>query len=348
MRINTTAELVTLLDTGHYKQIAITTHHKPDGDAMGSTLGLWHILTQLGHKAQVITPTDYAEFLNWLPGNDTVINFEEKPEETAAFIEQADLVFCLDFNRLSRINKLGEIIKDRAQLGGAKLVMIDHHLDAEDFYDYCYYDTTASSTCELVFEWAKEYFGSSSISKDSVNCLYTGLMTDTGNFQHNNTKPHTHRIAAEMMELGAEHIQIHQRIYDVFTLNRTRLFGYCMYHKLEILEDCHTALIYLNRDELEQFDVVTGDTEGLVNFGLGLKGIVFSVLIIDRTERVKMSFRSKSKFAANEFAANYFSGGGHFNAAGGQSEDTLVEVVNKFKNELVKYKEQLKQIANEL
>jgi phosphoesterase RecJ-like protein len=348
MRINTTPELVKKIKDGHYKKIAITTHHKPDGDAMGSTLGLWHILKDLQLNARVITPTDYADFLNWLPGNETVINFEESTEEATKYIMDADLVFCLDFNRLSRINKLGELIKDTSSKGKTQLVMIDHHLEAEDFYDFCYYDTSASSTCELVFEWTKEYFGSSCISKDSVNCLYTGLMTDTGNFQHNNTKPHTHRIAAEMMELGAEHIQIHQRIYDVFTLNRTRLFGYCMYHKLEILEDCHTALIYLNKDELEQFNVVTGDTEGLVNFGLGLKGIVFSVLIVDRTERVKMSFRSKGKFAANEFAASYFSGGGHFNAAGGQSEEPLERVVEKFKNELVKYKEQLKRIADEL
>lgn len=347
MRINTTAELIEQIKSGQFEKIAITTHHKPDGDAMGSTLGLWHILKSLGQDAQVITPTDYADFLNWLPGNDTVINFEERMDEALAYIMSADLVFCLDFNRLSRINYLGEIIRNQKS-HGTQLVMIDHHLEAEEFYDFCYYDTSASSTCELVFEWAKEYFGNQSISKDAVNCLYTGLMTDTGNFQHNNTKPHTHRIAAEMMELGAEHIQIHQRIYDVFTLNRTRLFGYCMYNKLEIIEDCHTALIYLNKEELEQFQVVTGDTEGLVNFGLGLKGIVFSVLIIDRTERVKMSFRSKGKFPANEFAGKYFSGGGHFNAAGGQSEEPLERVVEKFRTELINYKEQLKQIANEL
>ncbi len=347
MRINNTLQLVEQIKNGQFEKIAITTHHKPDGDAMGSTLGLWHILKYLGQDAQVITPTDYAEFLTWLPGNETVINFEDRMDEAMAYLMSADLVFCLDFNRLSRINDLGEIIRNQ-KATGTQVVMIDHHLEAEDFYDYCYYDTSASSTCELVFEWAKEYFGAQSISKDAVNCLYTGLMTDTGNFQHNNTKPHTHRIAAEMMELGADHTQIHQRIYDVFTLNRTRLFGYCMYHKLEILEDYHTALIYLNKDELDQFQVVTGDTEGLVNFGLGLKGIVFSVLIIDRTERVKMSFRSKGKFAANEFASNYFSGGGHFNAAGGQSEEPLDRVVQKFKTELVKYKEQLKQLANEL
>ncbi len=347
MRINTTAELIEQIKRGQFEKIAITTHHKPDGDAMGSTLGLWHILKSLGQDVQVITPTDYADFLNWLPGNNTVINFEERMDEAMAYVMSADLVFCLDFNRLSRINYLGEIIRKQKEQG-TQLVMIDHHLEAEEFYDYCYYDTSASSTCELVFEWAKEYFGTHSISRDAVNCLYTGLMTDTGNFQHNNTKPHTHRIAAEMMELGADHIQIHQRIYDVFTLNRTRLFGYCMYQKLEIIEDCHTALIYLNKEELEQFQVVTGDTEGLVNFGLGLKGIVFSVLIIDRTERVKMSFRSKGKFAANEFAGKYFSGGGHFNAAGGQSEEALETVVQKFRTELVKYKEQLKQIANEL
>jgi phosphoesterase RecJ-like protein len=166
-------------------------------------------------------------------------------------------------------------------------------------------------------------------------------MTDTGNFQHNNTTPDTLRLAADLMDLGANHLEIHANIYDVFSVSRTRLFGYCLYQKLEILEDCRTALIYLSADELKKFDVKTGDTEGLVNFGLGLSNIVLSVLIIDRTERVKLSFRSKGNFAVNEFSGKYFHGGGHKNAAGGQSEETLENAVALFKEKIQLYKDEL-------
>ncbi len=340
MRLDTTADLVDKIKSGEYKRFFITTHHKPDGDAMGSTLGLWHVLKNFSDQVTVVTPTDYSADLNWLPGNEHVVNFEEEFSKVVTLLEEADVVFCLDFNRLSRINQLGELVKN----SGKPAVMIDHHLEPEDFYTYAFWTPQASSTCELIFEWSISNFGKEYISKDCVNCLYTGLMTDTGNFQYNNTKPHTHRVAADMMELGAEHIAIHERIYDVFSPTRSRLFGYCLYKKLEIIEDCRTALIYLNKEELEEFQVVTGDTEGIVNLGLGIKGIVFSVLIIDRTERVKMSFRSKGNFAANEFAGNYFSGGGHKNAAGGQSEDSLEATVDKFRRELVKYKEELQSI----
>lgn len=337
MRIDSTQDLVEGIKAGLFKNIVITTHHKPDGDAMGSTLGLMLFLKKLVHSAVVITPTDYADFLNWLPGNDTVINFEEKSALAEEILKNADIVFCLDFNRLSRINKLGELIRNLK----IKSAMFDHHLDPENFSDFTFWDKTSSSTYELVFEWIEQYFGGSYLDQDIANCFYTGLMTDTGNFQHNNTTPRTHRIAASLMEYGAEHLQIHERIFDVFSVDRSKLFGYCLYHKMEILEDCRTALMYLSADELKMFNVQTGDTEGLVNFGLSIKNIVFSVLIIDRTERVKMSFRSKGDFAANEFAEVYFHGGGHKNAAGGQSEESLEETVSKFKKVIKGYQKEL-------
>ena len=222
--------------------------------------------------------------------------------------------------------------------------MIDHHLEPESFSEFTYWNHEASSTCELIYLWIKEGFGKGFVNQEIATCLYTGLMTDTGNFQHNNTKPFTLRLAADLMECGADHLEIHANIYDVFTLDRTKLWGYCLYKKLEIIPECRTALIYLDRDELRQFHVQTGDTEGLVNFGLGLKDIVLSVLIIDRTERVKMSFRSKGTFPANEFAGKYFEGGGHRNAAGGQSTETLEETVAKFKASIQLYKKELQAI----
>ena len=340
MLINNTSSLVQNIKDRKYRSAFITTHHKPDGDAMGSTLGLYAFLKEFIADVVVCTPTDYAENLFWLPGQEHVVDFEQAPHQAIEKLAAADLVFCLDFNRLSRINQLGELVKE----SNASKVMIDHHLEPDNFSDFTYWNHHASSTCELVYLWIKEAFGSSYVTKEIATCLYTGLMTDTGNFQHNNTKPFTLRLAADLMEFGADHLEIHANIYDVFTLNRTKLFGYCFYKKLEIIPECRTALIYLNREELQQFHVQTGDTEGLVNFGLGLKDIVLSVLIIDRTERVKMSFRSKGNFAANEFAAKYFEGGGHRNAAGGQSTETLEQTVSKFKASIQHYKEELQAI----
>lgn len=337
---DTTAQLAQLLREAKIKKAVITTHHKPDGDAMGSTLGLYHFLKGWLEDVVVCTPTDYAENLFWLPDNEKVLNFEKTPQDVAMKVANADIIFCLDFNRLSRINQLGVLVADSS----AKKVMIDHHLDPEDFADFTYWNYQASSTCELIYFWVKQYFGKSFVTPAIATCLYTGLMTDTGNFQHNNTEPGTLRLAADLMECGADHLEIHANIYDVFSFNRIRLFGYSLYKKLEIIPECRTALIHLDRDELNKFQVQTGDTEGLVNFGLGLKDIVFSVLIIDRTERVKMSFRSKGDFPANELAAKYFEGGGHKNASGGQSTQSLEETIAKFKKVVFEYKELLQSI----
>jgi phosphoesterase RecJ-like protein len=337
MRLDTLAPLIENLKNGTYRKAVITTHHKPDGDAMGSSLGLYAFVKHHIADVQVITPTDYADFLHWLPGHETVHIFEENEANCTAITEDADVIFCLDFNRLSRINEYGEVVRNAR---GVK-VMIDHHLEPEHFQQFALWDPKSSSTAELVFHLIKHYFGLEHISTDCANCLYTGLMTDTGNFQYSNTNSLTHLIAADLLEQGADNVAIHERIYDVFTPNRTRLFGYCMLHKLEVLPELRTALIYLTREELEQFDVKTGDTEGLVNLGLGLRGVVLSVLIIDRTKMVKMSFRSKGDFAVNEYASKYFNGGGHRNASGGASDEPLEKVVQKFRDTIKDYKEAL-------
>ena len=323
MLINNTSALVQKIKDRKLTSVVITTHHKPDGDAMGSTLGLCAFLKHFVSDVVVCTPTDYSENLFWLPGNADVLDFEAVPDLVAQKVALADAVFCLDFNRLSRINQLGDLVRESK---GVK-VMMDHHLDPEEFADFTYWNHQASSTCELVYLWIKDAFGADFVDADIATCLYTGLMTDTGNFQHNNTKPFTLRLAADLMEHGANHLDIHANIYDVFSLDRSKLFGYSLYKKLEIIPECRTALIHLDRDELRKFNVQTGDTEGLVNFGLGLKDIVFSVLIIDRTERVKMSFRSTGTFPANEFAGKYFEGGGNLYAAVGQSTDSLYATV---------------------
>lgn len=340
MRLDTLAPLVEKIQSGQYKKAIITTHHKPDGDAMGSSLGLYEFLKYQIPQVQVITPTDYADFLSWLPNNDKVLIYEGNEAEATRMTNEADVIFCLDFNRLSRINEYGEIVRNSP----AAKVMIDHHLEPEHFENYTFWDVKSSSTCELVFHFIKHYFGLEHISKNCATCLYTGLMTDTGNFQYNNTNSVTHLVAADLLEKGADHVRIHENIFDVFSLNRSRLFGYCLLHKLEIIPELRTALMYLNSEELERFDVKTGDTEGLVNMGLGIKGVVLSVLIIDRTKLVKMSFRSKGDFAVNEYAAKYFSGGGHKNASGGQSDEPLEKVVQKFRETIKLYEKELNAI----
>jgi len=321
-RLNELAELI----CEPVKKIVITTHHKPDGDAIGSSLGLYNALIQLGHQVQVITPNDYGLFLHWMPGDETVIEFETAPEKALPHIEAADLIFCLDFNDLKRVNELGEFI----QQSKAGKVLIDHHLDPPGFEDYTYHDTSASSTCELVYRFLHSVDLQDCIDDRVAACLYTGIMTDTGSFKFPATTPQVHRIVADLMERGANHTRIHQLVFDQMGENVLRFLGHCFSQKLRVLPEYKTAYFTVNAAELEQFELKTGDTEGLVNYALNLEGIRFAALIIDRTKLVKMSFRSKGNIPANEFAKKWFEGGGHFNAAGGQSAISLEDTERRF------------------
>ncbi|MFZ9970361.1 MAG: DHH family phosphoesterase [Bacteroidia bacterium] len=332
MPIDTTSELLQKLQQKAYSRIAITTHHKPDGDAMGSSLGLAALLQGFCQQVQVITPTDYADTYQWLPGNDKVWVYEGMEAQSEAYLASCDAVFCLDFNRLSRINFLGEVVRELK----CDKIMIDHHLEVEEFYHYALWDTRASSTCELIFDFYQKLTGAK-LSLDAATCLYTGMMTDTGHFQYANTTPHTLNVAAELLAMGVDQVAIRERIFDSFSADRSRLFGYCLHEKMQLLAGGQVALIYLSAEELQRFNVQTGDTEGLVNFGLNIKGVRMSALVIDRTERVKMSFRSKGDIAVNEYSAQWFSGGGHKNAAGGKSEDSLENTVALFKKTVVEF-----------
>lgn len=314
--------------------MVITTHHKPDADALGSSLGLYHFLKKIGIDATVVSPTDYGDFLKWLPGEDTVINFEEHTALATDLVQQAEWVFCLDFNSLKRINEMGKLVEQSS----AKKVLIDHHLEPETFADYGLHTTKASSTCELVFMFIEQFDGVDLMDKTIASCLYAGMMTDTASFKHSSTYPSTHRVAAVLLEKGAEPNKIYEAVYDNFTADRTRFIGYCISQKLQILEDYRTALICVTADELKKFNSITGDTEGLVNWGLTIKGIKLSVLIVDRTVLRKMSFRAKGDFPANEFARKYFNGGGHFSAAGGESTNSLEATEEKLKNALKDYR----------
>jgi len=317
------------------RKIIITTHHKPDGDAMGSSLGLYNYLIQQGHHVQVIAPTDYPEFLAWMPGNEEVMIYTEQTEKAAELIALAEIVFCLDFNNLTRINEMGELVRQSS----AVKVMIDHHLEPEDFDDYRYWNINACAAAQLVYSFiVEELQRPDLINADVATCLYTGIMTDSASFRLPNTTAAVHRIVAHLIEAGAVNWRIHELIYSNSSENRLRFLGHCLSNKLEILPEYNTAIIAVTREELKKYDTNTGDTEGIVNYALSIAGIKLAAFVVERTDLVKLSLRSKGEFPANEICKKYFKGGGHRNAAGGQSDLSLQQTVEKLKQILPEYK----------
>ena len=320
------------------RKTVILTHFKPDADALGSSLGLAHYLKKKGHAAIVITPSDYPDFISWMPGNkDVLIYQKDTSDKSAKLIAQSDLIFCLDFSCLNRINDLGEMVRKSP----AKKVLIDHHLEPERFADFEQWDDTAASTAELVFKLIVELGDKHLVDADIADCLYAGIMTDTGSFRHSNTSQQVFKIASELVERGANPYKVSKLIYDTNTIERLRLMGYVLSEKLQVLPEYRTAYIVLSADELKRFGSQTGDTEGLVNYGLSVKGVRLSVLISDRRENIKLSLRSLGNFSVNDMARTHFEGGGHRNAAGGQTSLTLEQTVKKFLDILPLYKDQL-------
>jgi bifunctional oligoribonuclease and PAP phosphatase NrnA len=320
------------------RRAVILTHVKPDADALGSSLGLAGYLKKKGHQVTVITPSDYPDFLEWMKGNDEVVIFQkERPLPAKKIIDSAEIIFCLDFSSLNRINELGEMVKQAS----AKKVLIDHHLEPEKFADFEQWDDTAASTAELVYLLIEELGDQNLIDTDIADCLYAGIMTDTGGFRHSNTNHKVFQIAGALVALGAHPYRVSKLIYDTNTLERLRLMGYVLSEKLQVLPAYHTAYITLSAEDLKKFSSQTGDTEGLVNFGLSIKGIKLSVLISDRKENIKLSFRSLGDFSVNDLARKHFNGGGHRNAAGGQTTMSLDETLKKFLSLLPEYKDQL-------
>ncbi|HEY0245877.1 MAG TPA: DHH family phosphoesterase [Mucilaginibacter sp.] len=330
------ASLVSLL--AQPQKIVITTHHKPDGDAMGSSLGLYNYLIQQGHHAKVIAPTDYPDFLSWMPGNADVIIYTEHTQESADLIADAEIIFCLDFNALNRINEMGELVR----ASKAFKVMIDHHLEPEDFDDYRFWDISACATAQLVYDFIVNVLNNKKlVNADVATCLYTGIMTDSASFRLPNTTAAVHRTVADLIDAGAVNWRIHELVYNSASENRLRFLGHCLTNCLEILPEYNTAIIAVNKQDLDKYDVNTGDTEGIVNYALAISTIRLAAFIVERKDKVKLSLRSKGEFPANDICKKYFSGGGHRNAAGGQSTDSLQEVINQFKLILPEYKKLL-------
>jgi phosphoesterase RecJ-like protein len=323
------------------KKVVITMHQKPDGDAMGSTLGLFHFLVQLGHQVNVISPTNWASFLNWMPGCNTVIDYEKDQSKSDGIIANAEWIFCLDFNTMSRTKKM----EDSLLNANAEKILIDHHQQPQvEIFKYGVSDTTKSSTAEMVYDFIIQSGFSEKINNEVSQCLYAGVMTDTGSFRFPSTSAGVHTMIADLLRKGLKHSVIHEELYDNFSENRLRFIGNTLLNRFQIFYEYNTALISITQQDLMKYDIKTGDTEGLVNYPLSIEGIKLAAIIIDRGEERKCSFRSKGSFDVNTFARKYFDGGGHYNAAGGQSKEPLEAVVSKFikalsenKNELSTY-----------
>jgi bifunctional oligoribonuclease and PAP phosphatase NrnA len=320
------------------KKIAITFHQKPDADAMGSGLGLYNFLIQFGHSVTVISPTNWAGFLSWMPGAKKVLDFEMQNEKALNALKEAEWLFCLDFNVLNRTRNMEPVIAD---LNCTK-ILIDHHQQPQtEVFDYGISDTEKSSTAEMVFDFIINSGHAEKINMEVSECLYAGVMTDTGSFRFNSTSADVHRMVAKLKQTGFNHSQVHENLFDNFMESRFRFFGNTLLHRMEIFYEYNTALIAIPQRDLIKYNVKTGDTEGLVNFPLSIKGIKLAAVIIDRGDERKSSFRSKGGFDVNTFARKYFNGGGHFNAAGGRNTEPLDVVVEKFKKALKENKEQL-------
>ncbi len=310
-------------------KIVILSHKSPDGDSIGSSLALAGLLKAHGKNFQVITPDPAPSFLSWLLGFGEIINGEENLVKCEDEINKADLLFCLDFNSRGRV---GNLVKSLEGKDSSKIVNIDHHQDPEHFAKFEFLEIGASSTAQLIYEFAIHMNWEDSIDVDISECIYTGILTDTGSFRFSSTTYRTHEIAANLLRIGVDSSKIYQLVYDSYSIDRLKLLGYSLSNGLKIYKDKKLAIIALDASELKKFNFKKGDTEGLVNYPLSIKDIDYSILLTEKEGSVRMSFRSKGNKAVNEFAKNYFNGGGHINAAGGLSDLSVSETIEKLES----------------
>lgn len=311
------------------KKIAIIPHRNPDGDAMGSTLGLYHFLLKNNHQPVVVSPNEFPDFLVWIPGAETVKTYEKDKINCTKILEEAELIFTLDFNALHRVGELEKVLEQLS----APFVMIDHHQSPDDYATVTYSDTAYGSTCEMLYHFISALGQKADIDKTIGTCIYTGILTDSGSFRFPKTTGTTHRIIADLIDLGVENSEIPALLYDNSSYDRLQLLGRAL-QNMKIFVAHKTTYTTLTQQELNSFNHIKGDTEGIVNYGLSIKGIVFTAIFIENAEEkiIKISFRSQGDFDVNLFARAHFNGGGHRNAAGGKSELSMEETVSKFEN----------------
>ncbi len=332
-------ELKKLLE--HPRKIVILPHRNPDGDAIGSTLAMSHYLTKLGHECEIIAPNDFPKFLKWMDGAKKINIAEYNPAKCRILTEKAELIFILDFNSFGRIDEVGDWVKKST----VPKILIDHHQEPEQF-DFMYSDVNIPATCQMVYNFIEKMDDLDLIDKTIAECIYTGIMTDTGNFRFRNTSAATHRVVANLLEKGIEIDKIYNNVFDTQSPNRLKMLGLAL-DSLEAFPEQRAACMHLTREQQLEYGSQKGDTEGFVNYGLGINDFVLSVIFIEDQQKdfIKISFRSKGNFDVNTFARKHFNGGGHINAAGGRSDLNMEETIQKFRELLDIYKEELQQVT---
>lgn len=320
------------------KKIAIVTHKNPDGDAIGSSLALFHYLTKINHFVTVITPNDYPDFLKWVPGQDLILKFDSQNSQSVEALNNADIIFTLDFNAFHRAGDMENTLAENKSLK----IMIDHHQQPDPYAKYTYSDVSMSSTCEMIYNFIEMLGDLDHLDSNMATAIYLGIMTDTGSFRFNSTTSRTHRVIADLIDKGAKNTFIHNQVYDTNSYNRLQLLG-CALSNLKVLPEYRAAYITLTLNELQKFDYKKGDTEGFVNYALSLDNIVLAAIFIEDAQQniVKISLRSKGDFSVNLMSRSHFEGGGHTNAAGGKSDLPIKETVEKFISILPQYKSAL-------
>ena len=317
------------------RKVVITTHQKPDADAMGSSLALRHFLEQFGHSVTVISPTNWAGWVNWMPGVKEVLDYEMHKQKATTTLDEADWLFCLDFNIFHRTKTMTEKLKELT----CTKILIDHHQEPDaPSFDYGISDTSKSSTCEMVYDFIIASGHGARINEDISICLYAGIIGDTGSFRFSSATASVHHLVADLKQRGLQHSKVHENLFDNFLENRLRFTGHVLLNRMEVFYEYNTALIAIPKSDLLRYYIKIGDTEGLVNYPQSIQGIKLVALVIDRDEERKWSFRSKGDFDCNTFARKYFEGGGHYNAAGGRSSDSLEKTVQRFKEAMIENK----------
>lgn len=323
------------------KNIVIVSHRNPDGDAYGSSLALYHYLRNFAHHVNVVSPNDAPDFLKWLPGQDEIVIFENEVEKGTKLLEEAEIIFTLDFNALQRVGPKMQIPLEKVK---PIFIMIDHHQQPDDYAKYAFVDVESCSTSQLVYEFIEKLDHLNYIDEVIATCIYTGILTDTGSFRFPSTTSLTHRIVANLLDQGANNSEIYNQIHNVNTYNRVQLLGRAL-KNMRVLNDYYTAYIYLSQKDLREFHFKKGDTEGFVNYALSIKNVIFAAIFIEDKKQgiIKISLRSSSNFSVNDFSRNHFDGGGHINAAGGRSELSLNNTIKKFIDILPSYRKELKE-----
>lgn len=321
------------------KKIVIIPHVNPDGDAIGSALGLNDVFNNAGFESNVIVPNDFPVYLSWLGSVGVPLIYEQNGEQCNKLIDNTDALFFLDFNDIKRLGKIEEYLR----LNSKKVVLIDHHPDPQIKADFMFSDTNVCSTAELVYDFVEALDMLDYLGLNGANALLTGIIADTGSFSHNASRPPMYHIVGELIKRGADKEKINESLYNNFSEKRMRLLGYCLSEKMEIFPEYRTALIWLSAEELKRFDFHPGDTEGFVNYPLSVKGVVFSAFFMEKHDQVKISFRSKGSFATNDFSGVHFNGGGHRNASGGETKLSMAEALALFKELLPQYSERLEE-----